>query len=86
MYIYIFFPTLELGTQLKIQVKFMVSPPYGQFLHILSLSIPVAASLDSASHGLCNTVVFTVEEHPCISGPMKFKPMLFKSQLYDHKF
>ena len=29
-------------------------------------------------------VVCTIEKHPCTSGPMQFKPMLFKGQLHTH--
>ena len=30
----------------------------------------------------CSIVVFTIEKNPHISGPMQFKSMLFKGQLY----
>ena len=42
-----------------------------------------SASLDSTNHELYSTaVVFTTEKSSCISGPMQFKPILFKCWLY----
>ena len=41
-----------------------------------------ATSMSSAKCRLCGTVVFTAEQIPRISGPSKFKPVLFKGQLY----
>ena len=39
--------------------------------------------MDSANHGSCSTVVFNNEKkNPSISGPMQFKPVLFKGELY----
>ena len=41
--------------------------------------------MNSTNHGLCSTLVFTIEKNPSISGPAQFKPMLFKGQLYLQK-
>ena len=38
--------------------------------------------MDSTNPGQGSTTVFTIGKTPEISGPMQFKPMLFKSQLY----
>ena len=32
----------------------------------------------------CSTVMFTIEQNLCISGPMQFKPMLLRGQLYSY--
>lgn len=44
-------------------------------------------SSDSTNWELHSTVAFTTgkKKHPLISGPMQFKPLLFKGQLYLHK-
>ena len=46
------------------------------------LRIQGSASSDSANLGSCSTVIFTIEKNPCVSGPVQFKPVLFKGQLY----
>lgn len=38
--------------------------------------------MDSTSYRACSTEIFNTEKYPYISGPMQFKLMLFKSQLY----
>ena len=39
---------------------------------------------DSTNCGSCSTVVFTIEKKICISGPIHFKPVLFKCQLFQY--
>ena len=51
-------------------------PLYLWFFHIHS-----SASMDSANHRLCGTVVL-IEKNPCINGPVQFKPILFMGQMY----
>ena len=40
------------------------------------------ASTDSTIRGLCSPIVFTLEKNMHINGPVQFKPVLFKDQLY----
>ena len=51
-------------------------PPYLQILRNC-----VSASAGSTNHRSRNTVIFTIEKNPCISGLTQFKPVLFKDQL-----
>ena len=47
------------------------------------LFINSSASADSTKWGWYGSiVVFTMKKTPCISGPLQFKPMLLKGQLY----
>ena len=47
----------------------------------LTLCTHSSAPVDSANHRSRGTVVF-IRKHSCVSGPVPFKPMLFKGQLY----
>ena len=56
----------------------------GQITYNLLLALCIHSSspyLDSTNYGLCNSIVFTIENYPYISGPVQFKPMLFKGVL-----
>lgn len=60
----------------NLSINLKVGPLYTRFLHIHSSS-----STDSSNHGLCSTVVFTMEKILHISGPIQFKLVLLNSQL-----
>ena len=47
------------------------------------LCIHGSTSTDSTNRGFCNTVIFTIERNPLMSGPSQFKPVLFKGQPYS---
>ena len=51
---------------------------FQSFLHVQGSSV----SLDSTNLELRSAVVFTIEKHLSTSGPVQFKPVLFKGQLY----
>ena len=55
---------------------------YAVPLYLQFLCIHCSASLDSANTSLCSTEVFTTEKDPHISGPLQFKSVLYKGQLY----
>ena len=42
-----------------------------------------SAFADSTNCRQSSIVVFTIEKNPCISGPVQFKPMLFRGQLFS---
>ena len=48
----------------------------------LVLCIHGSESKDSTNCRPCSTTVVLIEKNLCISGPLQFKPMLFKGQLY----
>lgn len=55
-----------------------INPSYN-----LSLSLCICSSSTSAgstNHGLCRTVVFTIEKYPRVSGRAQLQPALFRGQ------
>ena len=55
--------TVDLNNTRSIRVLLTVGPPY----HCSS------ASADSTHHGLCSTIVFTLDKYLHMSGPTQFK-------------
>lgn len=65
------------SSQSKLLAWLIVSLPYMQFLGVCVSKLKIKSTTDPVVQK-----IFTTEKNPCVSGPVQFRLVLFKHQLY----